>query len=266
MITIHQTSGEHYPRRPRAGNNINPPCGRLHSVESAAAADGPGVRFAFFLAGCPLRCAYCHNPDTWNFSSGRLVTLDEAIAEVVPYMKFLRRAGGVTISGGEPLAQRDFTGALLNTLHHHYDLHTALDTSGFLGHRVSDVWLDAVDLVLLDIKHIDPDRYYSITRRNLAPTLSFAKRLARLRKAMWIRYVLVPDLTDRFDDIERLAQFLVSLGPAVERVDILPFHQLGAHKWPALHQPYSLFNTPPPTSEQMAAALRIFQHYHLPVC
>lgn len=238
--------------------------GWLHSVETGAAADGPGVRFVYFFAGCPLRCAYCHNPDTWRFASGREVTVDEAIEELRPYVGFLRAVGGVTVSGGEPLAQREFVGALLARIRTEFGLHTALDTQGYLGARVSDAWLDAVDLVLLDIKHIDAVRYRAMTRTELAPTLAFARRLAYLNKPVWIRYVLVPGLTDNASDIARLGDFLCELGCIVERVDVLPFHQLGAHKWAELNLDYTLRDVRPPTPEQLDAAVRILRERHLP--
>ncbi|MGE8357279.1 MAG: 4Fe-4S cluster-binding domain-containing protein, partial [Microvirgula sp.] len=132
--------------------------GYLHSVESGAAADGPGVRLVFFLSGCQFRCLYCHNPDTWKLHHGRPVTVDQAMAEVEPLAGFLRLAGGVTVSGGEPLMQAAFAGALFRRCRA-LGLHTALDTQGFLHAGVDDDWFDPVDLVLLDIKHSDPDRY-----------------------------------------------------------------------------------------------------------
>jgi pyruvate formate lyase activating enzyme len=239
------------------------PIGYLHSVESGAASDGPGMRFVFFMSGCPFRCAYCHNPDTWKRSAGRMVSLDEALAEIRPYVPFLKTAGGVTVSGGEPLMQPEFVGALLSRLHDEYGLHTALDTQGYLGRSVNSSWYDAVDLVLLDIKHIDPMKYRRITSCELAPTLDFAQRMVRLNKPMWIRYVLVPGLTDDAGDIARHADFLASLGPLIQRVDVLPFHQMGAHKWEQLDREYTLTDTPTPTPEQVARAVEIFRSRQL---
>ncbi|AOJ73617.1 radical SAM protein [Burkholderia sp. MSMB2042] len=191
------------------------------------------------------------------------MTVDKAIAEIRPYIPFLKMAGGVTVSGGEPLMQPEFVGALLSRLHNEYGLHTALDTQGYLARNVNSSWFDAVDLVLLDIKHINPERYRKITSCELAPTLDFAQRLVRLGKPIWIRYVLVPGLTDDAGDIARHADFLASLGPLVERVDVLPFHQLGAHKWEQLDREYVLADTPTPTSEQVAAAIEIFHSRQL---
>jgi pyruvate formate lyase activating enzyme len=241
------------------------PCSRaltgyLHSVETGAAADGPGMRFVYFMAGCPFRCVYCHNPDTWRFDGGRAVTLKECVAEIVPYIRFLRQSrGGVTVSGGDPLTQHAFVGQLLRRLHDDFHLHTALDTQGFLGHKVDDAWFDAVDLVLLDIKHSDPEAYRRITGRVLQPTLDFAQRMARLRKRMWIRYVLVPGLTDAPADVARLVDIIKPLGAWVERVEVLPYHSMGEHKWEELGKIYPLHDTPAPTPQDVAATVKILR-------
>jgi pyruvate formate lyase activating enzyme len=232
--------------------------GYLHSVESGAAVDGPGMRFVYFLSGCPFRCLYCQNPDTWKVGGGRKVTLDEALAEVAPYRKFLKIAGGVTLSGGEPLVQARFAGELLKRIKGDFGLHTALDTQGFLHTSVDDAFFDSVDLVLLDIKQSDPEKYLELTGKPLQPTLDFAQRLAGLKKKMWIRYVLVPGLTDEGGDILRLADFVAGLGESVERVEVLPFHQLGAFKWKELGFDYALEKTPPPTPEAVERARGLF--------
>ncbi len=245
---------------------LDAPIGRLHSIETGAAADGPGVRFVFFLAGCPFRCLYCHNPDTWTFSSGRPVTIEEALAEVRPYAGFLKRVGGVTLSGGEPLTQPAFARALLEAVHDDLGLHTALDTQGFLGHKVDDGFFDAVDLVLLDVKHSDDARHRALTGRALAPTLDFARRLVRLGKRMWIRHVLVPGWTDDPAHLDRLADLLLDLGPAVERVDVLPYHRLGAPKWADLGRPYALAEVDPPSAVAVAAAVDRLVARGLPAC
>lgn len=238
--------------------------GHLHSVESGAAADGPGVRFIYFLAGCPFRCLYCHNPDTMTFAASRPVTLDQALAEVRPYVGFLRRVGGVTLSGGDPLTQHAFAGRLLTALHDDLGLHTALDTQGFLGHKVDDAFFDAVDLVLLDVKHVDDARHRALTGRALAPTLAFAERMVRLGKPMWIRHVLVPGWTDAEADLHRLGDLLAALGPAVERVDVLPYHRLGTHKWAELGRADPLAGTLPPSPAATAAAVALLRAHGLP--
>lgn len=236
----------------------DPDIGFLHSVESGAAVDGPGMRFVYFMSGCQFRCLYCHNPDTWKPHAGRRVTLDEAVAEIAPYAGFLRIAGGVTVSGGEPLVQAPFVGRLLARLKGALGLHTALDTQGFLHEHIDDSWLSPVDMVLLDIKHSDPEAYHRLTGHDLQPTLDFARRLARLGKSMRIRYVLAPGLTDGEADIMRLAEFVAGLGPAVERVEVLPLHHLGDHKWAALGMDYPLAHVPVPTDAQMAWARSLF--------
>ena len=238
--------------------------GYLHSVETGAAVDGPGMRFVFFMNGCLFRCQYCHNPDTWKIKGGRQVTLEDALAEVGAYKKFLKFAGGVTISGGEPLVQAAFVGELLKRIKSDFGLHTALDTQGFLHASVDDDWFDPVDLVLLDIKQSDPEKYHALTGQALQPTLDFAQRLVRLKKKIWIRYVLVPGLTDDDTDILRLADFVAGLGSAVERVEVLPFHQLGAFKWKELGLAYPLENTPTPSAAATDRARGLFASRGLP--
>jgi pyruvate formate lyase activating enzyme len=240
--------------------------GFLHSVETAGAVDGPGIRFIFFTAGCLFRCLYCHNPDTWKLHHGREVTLDEALAEVRPYAKFLRIAGGVTFSGGEPMLQAGFVGALAARIKTELRLHVALDTQGFLHADLDDAWFAPFDLVLLDIKHSDSIQYRRLTGQGLQPTLDFAHRLVRLGKRMWIRYVLVPGWTDDAADIERLANFVVTLGAAVERVEVLPFHQMGSHKWQELGLHYELGDTPTATLAGAESARAIFASRGLEVC
>jgi pyruvate formate lyase activating enzyme len=235
------------------------PVGYLHSVETGAAVDGPGLRFVYFMSGCPLRCLYCHNPDTWKVSGGKKVTLDEAFTEILPYHKFLKRSGGVTISGGEPLVQAGFVGALFEKIKTELGLHTALDTQGFLHASVPDAWFEPVDLVLLDIKHSDPEKYQELTGQALQPTLDFAQRLVRMNKKMWIRYVLVPGLTDDEGDILKLAEFIAGLESAVERVEVLPFHQMGAFKWKELGIPYRLEETRAPTADAVKRARELFE-------
>src|ERR1700761_2526064 len=240
--------------------------GFLHSVETAGAVDGPGVRFVYFTAGCLFRCLYCHNPDTWKLHHGREVTPDQAFAEVRPYAGFLRVAGGVTFSGGEPMLQAAFVGALAARIKTELRLHVALDTQGFLHAGLDDAWFAPFDLVLLDIKHSDPAQYRRLTGQDLQPTLDFAHRLTRLGKPMWIRYVLVPGWTDAPADILRLADFIATLGTAVDRVEVLPFHQLGAHKWQALGLHYQLNDTQAATPADTAAARALFASRGLQVC
>ncbi|GAA1331637.1 pyruvate formate-lyase-activating protein [Saccharothrix algeriensis] len=222
--------------------------GAVHSWDLATAVDGPGTRFVVFTAGCPLRCLYCHNPETRFARFGRRVTVDEVVAEIGKYRRFIRVAGGgVTISGGEPLLQPEFTAELLHAVKG-LGLHTALDTSGFLGDRATDALLADTDLVLLDIKSWDPATYRHVTGSEVAPTLEFARRLSDLGKPMWIRFVLVPGQTDHAANVEGIASFVATL-PSVERVDVLPFHKMGAPKYEALGLPFALADTPTPEAE-----------------
>lgn len=237
--------------------------GYLHSIETGAAVDGPGVRCAVFLSGCNMHCLYCHNPDTWKLHDGTPVTLEAVMDQIRPYAPFLRHAGGVTLTGGEPLVQKDFAVAILRACKA-LGLHTALDTQGYFGDRLSDEDLSCVDLVLLDIKLMNPAGYLRLTGAELQPTLTFAHRLARLNKTVWLRYVLVPGYTDADEDVRQLAIFASELGN-IERVDILPFHQLGQHKWQELGKPYELADVRPPDDNMIGRVRAIFREHGLNV-
>ncbi|MFJ6935552.1 pyruvate formate-lyase-activating protein [Streptomyces sp. NPDC101132] len=243
---------------PAAAVTGRPSEGSVHSWDLSTGVDGPGTRFVTFLSGCPLTCLYCHNPDTWRMRNGKRTSADDVIAEAAKYTRFIAASGGgATVSGGEPLLQPVFAGELLHRMKHELGLHTALDTSGFLGVRATDALLRDVDLVLLDIKSWDPGTYRKVTGRPLAPTLDFAHRLADLGKEVHVRFVLVPGLTDDPANIEGVASFAGSLGN-VSRVDVLPFHKLGEGKWQALGREFTLHDTPSPTPEQVAHARAVF--------
>ncbi|WP_196442211.1 pyruvate formate-lyase-activating protein [Planomonospora sp. ID67723] len=219
--------------------------GSVHSWDISTGVDGPGTRFVVFTAGCPLRCLYCHNPDTWQRRSGTPTTADELMARIKRYRRFIEIAGGgVTVSGGEPLQQPAFTGEILRRCRE-LGLHTALDTSGFLGERATDAMLADTDLVLLDVKSWDPRTYRRVTRAGLSPTLRFARRLAELGTPTWIRFVLVPGLTDAEENVDGLAAFAATL-PNVEHVDVLPYHRMAEHKYAELGLPYPLPGVEPP--------------------
>jgi pyruvate formate lyase activating enzyme len=220
--------------------------GSVHSFDLSTGVDGPGTRFVAFLAGCPLRCLYCHSPDTWYQRNGRATTVAELLAELHPYRRFIEVAGGgVTVSGGEPLQQPAFTRAFLRACHDE-GLHTALDTSGFLGVRADEAMLAATDLVLLDVKSWDPQLYHRVTGTGrVDPTVRFALRLAERGTPVWVRFVLVPGLTDPTDNVAGVARFVAGLGN-VERVDVLPYHRLGRPKYEALGLPFPLAGTQPP--------------------
>jgi len=218
--------------------------GFLHSFTTGSTVDGPGVRVVAWTAGCQFRCLYCHNPDTWNMMNGMPVTLDRAITALRKYRHGLRLMfGGFTLSGGEPLMQDRFAVRLF-TAAKSMGIHTALDTNGYLGERLSDEELDQIDVVLLDIKTWDTERHRRLTGKENGPTLDFARRLAERRRAMWLRYVLVPGLTDDENDINQTAMFAARLGN-VARVDVLPFHQMGKYKWKKLGLDYTLDDLPP---------------------
>jgi pyruvate formate lyase activating enzyme len=232
--------------------------GWVHSYETGSTVDGPGIRVVLFMSGCLLRCLFCHNPDTWHLKDGTRIDLDRAIRRLGDFAPALRAmGGGLTISGGEPLVQPAFTGALLAAAKR-MGLHTAIETSGFLGDRASDAYLDSLDLVILDIKSGDPALYKRLTSAELEPTLRFARRLNAAGKPVWVRFVLVPGLTDDPANIRSVAEFVAPMRN-VEWVEVLPFHQMGAFKWKSLGLPYELEGTPTPTDQQVQAALTIFR-------
>lgn len=243
----------------------DPEIGFYHSYEITGAVNGPGVRFMLFLSGCPLRCQYCENADTWTMGNGHRVTMGRMIDEIAKYAAFITTAhGGITVSGGEPLLQIRFLEALLRKCKQDLGLHTAVDTSGFLGDRASDEFLDLVDLFLLDIKSGDPDTYRLVTSAELEPTLRFARRLSARGNRMWIRFVLVPGLTDSPENVDAVAAFTATLS-GVERVEVLPFHQLGAGKWAELGLRYQLQGVPGPSPELVSRVENQFRSYGLTV-
>ncbi len=228
--------------------------GRVHSWDLSTGVDGPGTRFVLFLNGCPLRCLYCANPDTRYMRDGVPTTVDEVMVQIERHRAFITTAGGgVTLTGGEPLLQHAFTAEVFHRCRE-LGLHTALDTSGFLGAAADQDLLADTSLVLLDIKSFDISTYRRLTGQSLLPTLSFAGRLARLGVPVWIRYVLVPGWTDDPAAVEGLAVFLSTLAN-VERVDVLPFHKLGSSKYQALGITFPLSDTPVP-DEAMVSRVR----------
>jgi len=222
--------------------------GFVHSFTTGSTVDGPGVRVVAWLSGCQFRCLYCHNPDTWTFTNGMPVPLSRAIDQLRKYRQGLKvMRGGFTISGGEPLMQHKFAVKLFAAARA-MDIHTALDSNGYLGDRLSDADLETISLVLLDIKCWDPEHHRNLTGMDVEPVLAFARRLAERKKPIWLRYVLVPGLTDDTAGVDGVAGFAGSLGN-VERVDVLPFHQMGAHKWKQLGLDYKLEALSPPPAE-----------------
>jgi pyruvate formate lyase activating enzyme len=232
--------------------------GLLHSFTTGATVDGPGMRVVAWTTGCTWRCLYCHNPDTWTMTNGMAVTVTRAAEELRKYRRGLKvMSGGLTISGGEPLMQHRFVVKLFAAAKA-MGIHTALDTNGYYGDRLSDADLGVVDLVLLDIKAWNPERHRRLTGMDVGPTLAFARRLADRRRPVWVRYVLVPGLTDELEEIQQIASFASGLGN-VERIDVLPFHQMGKFKWHQLGIPYTLENVSPPENDQVERACAVFR-------
>jgi len=220
--------------------------GFLHSFTTGSAVDGPGIRVVAWTTGCQFKCLYCHNPDTWKMSNGIPVTLKRATEELAKYRTGLNvMKGGFTLSGGEPLVQDRFAVNLCSAARK-LGIHTALDTNGFLGDRLSDAELDPFDLVLLDLKMWDDARHRKLTGQPVGPVHAFARRLAARRRPVWLRFVLVPGLTDDAENVEAIARFAADLG-TVERVDVLPFHQMGRFKWKSLKLDYTLESVEPPS-------------------
>ncbi|HTS06778.1 MAG TPA: pyruvate formate-lyase-activating protein [Candidatus Eisenbacteria bacterium] len=232
--------------------------GFVHSFTTGSAVDGPGLRVVAWLAGCQFRCIYCHNPDTWRMSNGIPVRLSQAVEQIRKYRHDLQvMKGGLTISGGEPLMQHRFVLRVFAEAKA-MGIHTALDTNGYLGDRLNDSALDAIDLVLLDIKAMTPDLHQRYTGMGNENVIGFARRLAKARKPIWVRFVLVPTWTDDIEEIRRIAEFAASLGN-VERVDVLPFHQMGRFKWEKLGMEYKLKDTQPPSAAVLEEAIAQFR-------
>jgi pyruvate formate lyase activating enzyme len=231
--------------------------GFLHSYTTGSTVDGPGVRVVAWTTGCMWRCQYCHNPDTWTMTNGAPVSVERAIEELAKYRDGLRiMRGGFTLSGGEPLMQPRFAIKVL-TAAKRMGIHTTIETNGFNGEKISDADLDAIDLVMLGVKAWGAN-HTVLTGQDIEPTLAFGRRLAARRKPIWIRFVLVPGLTDDADDLAHIAEYAAGLG-TVERVEVLPFHQLGKYKWQRLGLTYPLEHAVSPTTEQAARACAIFR-------
>ena len=236
--------------------------GRIHSYESFGTVDGPGIRFVIFFQGCPMRCKYCHNPDTWEVKAGRKVTAEEAGREALKYKSYFGAKGGVTATGGEPMLQLPFLTELFSLLKEK-GIHTCLDTSAApfpaeenADRSAFDALLNVTDLVLLDIKHIDEEAHKALTGRSGAHARAFARYLSERGKPIWIRHVLVPGITDDDDALHRLKAFLDTL-KTVEKVEVLPYHTLGIAKYSSLGIKYSLEGVRPPEKERIKNAREI---------
>ena len=235
--------------------------GRIHSFESFGTVDGPGIRFVVFFQGCPLRCQYCHNPDTWA-NGGKEYTADEIITQALRYKNYFGDKGGVTATGGEPLVQIDFITELFTKLKAK-GVHTCVDTSGITFNPNSQESVEkhkkllaVTDLVMLDVKHIDDEACQKLTGKSNANTLAFAKFLSDNGKSMWIRQVLVPNITDGEESLQRTRAFIDTL-KTVEKVEVLPYHTLGEVKYEKLGMDYPLKGVEAPSKERVMYAKRI---------
>ncbi|MGB5445097.1 MAG: pyruvate formate lyase 1-activating protein [Psychromonas sp.] len=237
--------------------------GRVHSVETCGTVDGPGIRFIIFLQGCLMRCKYCHNRDTWDTEAGKEMSVDELMAELVQYRHFMNASGGgITISGGEAMLQPEFVKAIFTACKME-GIHTCLDTNGFVR-RIDDTVkgvLDVTDLVLLDIKQMDNEKHIDLTHVSNKYTLEFAKYLAERNQPVYLRYVVLPTYTDSEEDVHALGKFIAPM-KNIEKIELLPYHELGKHKWTAMGEIYPLDGIHPPSHETMENIKNILLQYN----
>lgn len=227
----------------------------VHSIESFGTVDGPGVRFVIFVQGCPLRCSYCHNPDTWNTKNGNSKSIDELVRQIDDYSMFIQ-SGGVTVSGGEPLLQPKKVTELFKKLKEK-GIHTCIDTSGFvtITEDIKEL-LNYTDLLLLDLKVIDEEKHKTLTSVSNSKILAFANYLNDINKPIWVRHVLVPTINDSVKDLYELKRFIDSLDN-VEKIELLPYHRMGIFKWKELGLEYKLKAIKEPTDDSIALAKEI---------
>ncbi len=232
--------------------------GRIHSLESFGTVDGPGIRFVVFMQGCPLRCQFCHNPDTWEVHKGTEYTVEQLVSEIIKYKSYMDfSSGGVTFTGGEPLLQAEFILEVSKLLKRH-GISIAIDTSGYVWNDAIIEVLKYTDLVLLDIKNYDPLVYEAVTGVPLAPTLKLLDYLREMKINTWIRYVLVPKLTDNLDSVRRLSAHLSNY-PNVSKIELLGFHKMGEFKWKELGLEYKLTDTQEPSRELLQEVKEILE-------
>ncbi|MEG3754241.1 pyruvate formate lyase 1-activating protein [Psychromonas arctica] len=240
-----------------------PVTGRVHSIETCGTVDGPGIRFIIFLQGCLMRCQYCHNRDTWDTEGGKEMTVDELMKELLQYRHFMNASGGgITISGGEAMLQPEFVQAMFEACRLE-GIHTCLDTNGFvrkIDDRTKKI-LDSTDLVLLDIKQMDNKKHIDLTHVSNKYTLEFAEYLADHDQAVYLRYVVVPGITDSLEDAHALGKFIQPM-KNIEKIEMLPYHELGRHKWIEMGEIYPLEGVQPPTKEVMTAVQQVLLEYH----
>lgn len=234
--------------------------GYVHSTESFGAADGPGIRYIIFVSGCNFRCRYCHNPDTWNMKTGTLTDSQELIDKALRYKSYWGDKGGITVSGGEPMLQPEFVTDIFKKCRE-LGINTCIDTAGQPYHTTMDdetfnELMKYTDLVMLDIKHIDEEKHKWLTGSTGKNVRDLFKRLSEMNKRVWVRYVLLPGINDSDEYLEKTREFIDTM-PNIERVDVLPYHTLGVHKWEELGIPYTLKDLDPPSPESTAHAKKI---------
>jgi len=237
--------------------------GRIHSFESCGTVDGPGIRFIVFMQGCLMRCKYCHNRDTWDLQGGKEVTVDELMKEIRTYKHFMKASGGgVTASGGEAILQAEFVRDLFRACKSE-GIHTCLDTNGYVRKHtpVIDELLEVTDLVLLDLKQMQDHIHEDLVGVSNKRTLQFARYLQKINQPTWIRYVVLPGYTDDLESARMLGEFIKDMGN-VEKVELLPYHELGKHKWEAMGYDYPLAGVKPPSKEIMEAVQAVLREYH----
>lgn len=227
--------------------------GRIHSVQSLGAVDGPGLRYVIFMQGCPLRCAYCHNPDTWAFDGGEEVEVDEMVSKILRYHNYMGKEGGVTVSGGEPLSQAAFVEELFRKLHQN-GIHTALDTSGIGELRAAQNVLRHTDLVLADLKFLSKVEYAKYCRADYDVVERFLVLTAQMNVPLWIRHVVVPGLNDTLPRL-RAVKFRAERLPNLKKIEWLPFHKLGLEKYQRLGIPLPLADTPEMEQQKLDALI-----------
>ncbi|OAJ76254.1 pyruvate formate lyase-activating protein [Brevibacillus sp. SKDU10] len=233
--------------------------GRIHSLETFGTVDGPGIRFVLFLQGCALKCKFCHNADTWDTSGGTEMTVDEVLAEIEPYLNYYRNSGGgLTVTGGEPTLQAPFVTEVFTAVKEKWGLHTTLDSSGFCDTAKADKLLEVTDLVLLDLKQMNREKHIWLTSQPNDRTLAFAKFLSDRGKKMWIRHVLIPGITDSASHLLEMGEFIGSL-QGVEKVEILPYHEMGVYKWEELGKAYPLKGQRSPSEEEVKRAYELIE-------
>lgn len=235
--------------------------GRIHSFETFGTLDGPGIRFVLFMQGCALRCQYCHNPDSWELRGGTLYRVEDILREIEPYLPYYESSGGgITVTGGEPGLQPSFVKELFQQCQQRWNLHTALDTAGYFDFRHAASLLDVTNLVMLDIKLMDPNKHRQLTGVSNERVLEFARLLSRRGSSMRIRYVLVPGVTDGYDDLAELGAFVGTL-QHVEKIEVLPYHRMGVYKWRNLDLEYPLAGVPEPTHAEVQRAEKIIREH-----